>query len=179
MPGGAPPPRRDERAALRARALRMLALREHGRAELERKLSHARGTGQPPAPELLRRVLDELQAQGLLDEARFAQSVARRLAQRHGSLRVLGELKRQGLDDELARHALREAESELEPEADRALRLLRRHDPQPPVDAAQRARQMRFLQRRGFSAEAVREAMRVHAGGAQSSQSSLHDDCDD
>ena len=176
MPGGAPPPRRDERAALRARALRMLAMREHGRAELERKLSHARGTQEAPAPELLRRVLDELQAQGLLDEARYAQAVARRLVQRHGSLRVLGELKRQGLDDELARRALREAEAELEPESDRALRLLRRHDPQPPADAAQRARQMRFLQRHGFSAQAVREAMRVHAGVPETSEHEQSDD---
>ncbi len=176
MPGGAPPPRRDERAALRARALRMLALREHGRAELERKLSHARGAQEAPAPDVLRRVLDELQAQGLLDEARYAQAVARRLAQRHGSLRVLGELKRQGLDDELARRALREAEAELEPEADRALRLLRRHDPQPPADAAGRARQMRFLQRRGFSAQAVREAMRAHAGVPETSEHEQSDD---
>ena len=156
-PDGRRPPTREE---LRASALRMLALREHARAELERKLARARGTRAEPPPALLAQVLDELQAQGLLDEARFAQALARRVARRHGSLRVLGELRRHGLDETLIERAAGEALGELEPEAERALRLLLRHHPLPPADAAQRARQMRFLQARGFSGDAIRAALR-------------------
>ena len=156
-PDGRRPPTREE---LRASALRMLALREHARSELERKLARPRGTRGEPAPELLRQVLDELQAQGLLDEARFAQALARRVARRHGSMRVLGELRRHGLDEALVERAAGEALGEAGPEAERALRLLLRHHPLPPADAAQRARQMRFLQARGFSGDAIRAALR-------------------
>jgi regulatory protein len=155
--GGRRAPTRD---ALRASALRMLALRDHARAELERKLARPRGTWDAPDPGLLRQVLDELQAQGLLDEARFAQVLARRVARRHGRARVLGELRRHGLDEALISRAAGEALGELEPESERALRLLLRHHPLPPADAAQRARQMRFLQARGFGSEAIRAALR-------------------
>ncbi len=155
--GGRRAPTRD---ALRASALRMLALREHARGELERKLARPRGSWDAPDPQLLRQVLDELQAQGLLDEARFAQVLARRVARRHGRARVLGELRRHGLDETLIARAAGEALAELEPESDRALRLLLRHHPRPPADAAQRARQMRFLQARGFGADAIRAALR-------------------
>ncbi len=165
------PPTRGE---LRASALRMLALREHGRAELERKLSRPRGARDAPPSALLSQVLDELQAQGLLDEARFAQALARRVARRHGSLRVLGELRRQGLDEALVERAAGEALGELEPEAERALRLLLRHHPLPPADAAQRARQMRFLQARGFGSDAIRAALRNR--GAKVSDSEPPDD---
>ena len=147
-PDGRRPPTREE---LRASALRMLALREHARSELERKLARPRGTRGEPAPELLRQVLDE---------ARFAQALARRVARRHGSMRVLGELRRHGLDEALVERAAGEALGEAGPEAERALRLLLRHHPLPPADAAQRARQMRFLQARGFSGDAIRAALR-------------------
>lgn len=153
---------REQRAALRARALRLLAQREHGRAELERKLARAR-TGQAPVDAaLLARVLDELQAQGLLDEQRFAQSLARRVARGHGRLRVLGELRQHRLDEHLVQQALHEAQQELEPEPERALALLRKHHPLPAADPKQLARYMRFLQRRGFGADAVRHALRLH-----------------
>ena len=166
--------RAPTRGELRASALRMLALREHGRAELERKLSRPRGARDAPPSALLSQVLDELQAQGLLDEARFAQALARRVARRHGSLRVLGELRRQGLDEALVERAAGEALGELEPEAERALRLLLRHHPLPPADAAQRARQMRFLQARGFGSDAIRAALRNR--GAKVSDSEPPDD---
>ncbi|MDE2119714.1 MAG: regulatory protein RecX [Betaproteobacteria bacterium] len=155
------------RAALRARALRLLAQREHSRAELLRKLGRSRAGQAEPDPELLAQVLDELQAQRLLDEQRFAQSLARRVARGHGSMRVLGELRQHRLDEQLVQQALRDAQQELEPESERALALLRRHHPQPGADHRQLARQMRFLQRRGFSADAIREALRAHGASAE------------
>lgn len=160
----------DPRAALRARALRLLAQREHSRVELERKLGRGRAGDDAPDAAVLARVLDELQAQGLLDEQRFAQSLARRVARAHGSARVLGELRQHGLDDDLVAQALREAQDELAPEAERALALLRRHHPQPATDPAGRSRHMRFLQRRGFDADAVRHALRMHDACAQTSR---------
>ena len=173
MPRSDPPDSqapRESRATLRARALRLLAQREHSRAELERKLGRPRNGQQAPQPDMLAGVLDELQSQGLLDEQRFAQSLARRVARGHGSARVLGELRQHGLDEQMAQQALRDAQAELEPEAQRALALLRRHHPAPPADMAQRARQMRFLQRRGFGTEAIRQALRMHGAGADASE---------
>ncbi len=155
----------DPRGVLRARALRLLAQREHSRADLERKLGAARAGREAPEAAMLAQVLDALQAQGLLDEQRFARSLARRVARGHGSLRVLGELRQHGLEDSLVREALREAQDELDPEPERALALLRRHHPLAATDPAQRARHMRFLQRRGFGADAVRYALRMHDAG--------------
>ncbi len=144
--------------SLKARALRLLALREHSRVELERKLvEHAADAAE------LRALLDQLEAQGWLDAQRFAASLVRRRA-RFGSARIAQELRSHGLDDALVAQALREREGD--DEAARALAALRRRHPQPAADAKQRARQQRFLQARGYTAEAVRAAMKAHRGDA-------------
>ena len=152
---------------LRATALRLLAQREHSRCELERKLGGARQRRQAPAPELLAQVLDQLQQQGLLDEARFAQALARRLVQRHGRQRVLLELRQHGLDPQLTERALREAQDEAPSEVERALRLLRSHGARAGAGAAERARWGRLLQRRGFDADVVRQALRACNAGSR------------
>ncbi len=141
--------------SLKARALRLLAMREHSRVELERKLGeHAADAGE------LRSLLDALEAQGWLDAQRFAASLVRRRA-RYGTARIAQELRSHGLDDALVEQALRERDDG--DEAARALAALRRRHPQPAADAKQRARQQRFLQARGYTADAVRAALKAHA----------------
>jgi len=152
-----PPPE----PSLKSRALRYLAAREHSRAELERKLAAHLPDGADQ--QALARLLDELTAKGFISEARVAESVLNRRAARLGGARVLHELRAKGLSGEtVAAAAAQLRASELE----RARAVWRTRFGAPPQDAAERARQMRFLAARGFAAEIVRQAL---CGGADES----------
>lgn len=103
-------------------------------------------------------LLDALEQRGFIDEARVAESVQHRRAPLLGTQRVLQELRRKGLSDELVQKAALElAGSEL----DRARAVWARRFASAPVPASvqERARQMRFLASRGFAAEAVRRVV--------------------
>ena len=154
--------------SLKGRALRLLAAREHSRAELERKLAaHA---GDDPAE--LARVLDELATKGFISEARVAESVLNRRAARLGTGRVLQELRGKGLDEELlAQAATRLRATELE----RAREVWRKKFGTPAPDAAGRARQMRFLAARGFDTEVVRRVLREAVNGSADDEAGIDD----
>lgn len=139
--------------SLKGRALRLLASREHSRAELERKLQ-----AHETAPGELAQALDELQAKGFINEARVVQSVVHRRAERLGTQRVRAELNAKGLPAELVAEALDGLRAT---EEARAREVWRRKFGKPASDPQERARQMRFLAARGFSADAIR---RVVAG---------------
>lgn len=143
---------------LKARALRLLAQREHSRAELMAKLArHVQEGEDLPA------LLDALQARGFIDEARVAESLVHRRAPLLGTQRVLQELRRKGLDEALVHKAAAElADSELA----RARAVWRKRFGNAPAAATpqERARQMRFLASRGFAAETVRRATPGAAG---------------
>lgn len=141
-----------EEISLKGRALRLLAGREHSRAELQRKLGP-----HETAPGELAKALDELQAKGFINEQRVLESVVHRRSARLGAARVRQELQAKGLDPV----AVAEAVAGLQgTEEARAGEVWRRKFGQPPVDAAARAKQMRFLLTRGFSAEVVRRVVR-------------------
>lgn len=140
--------------SLKARALRLLAQREHSRAELEAKLARHVQEGEDLAA-----LLDELQRRNFINEERVAESVVHRRAARFGAQRVAQELRRKGLDEDLVRAtAAQLADTELE----RALAVWRqRFGGVPPAATPQeRARQMRFLAARGFAADVVRQVLR-------------------
>ena len=137
--------------SLKGRALKYLAAREHSRPELERKLAaHEEEPGQ------LARVLDELEAKGLMSQARFVESLVHRKASRFGTARMRQELQGHGLDQDTLSEALASLRAS---ELQRALAVWQRKFDQAPADAAERARQMRFLASRGFSAEVVRRVV--------------------
>jgi regulatory protein len=139
--------------SLKGRALRLLSTREHSRAELERKLApHEEEPGQ------LRRVLDELQAKGFIDERRVVDSVLHRRAPRLGVARIRQELQAKGL----APDAIAEAVAGLQStELQRAREVWRRKFDAIPTDAAQRAKQARFLAARGFGGEVIRRVLNM------------------
>ncbi len=84
--------------SLKGRALRLLAQREHSRSELQAKLArHVQEGDDLPA------LLDELQARDFINAERVAESVVHRRAERFGTQRVLQELRRKGLDEDLVR----------------------------------------------------------------------------
>lgn len=147
--------------SLKARALRLLAMREHSRAELERKLSRVRKTGeQPPDAAVLGALLDELQSLGLLDEQRFVESLVRRRQAKYGSQRIAQELRTHGLGPDAMASLVAQQPDELA----RALQILRKRHPDAPLSAQDRARQQRFLHARGFSSDVVRQALKQRGG---------------
>jgi regulatory protein len=143
-------PRREK--SLLARALAHLARREHGRAELARKLApHAESAEQ------LDRLLDELEARKLLSEARFVDVLARSRGERFGAARIRQELRAHQVRDDLVRATVDDLRRS---DFERAQRLFRRKFGEPAADSAGRLRQMRFLAGRGFSAEVIRRLIR-------------------
>lgn len=125
----------------------MLARREHSRQELARKLD-ATDTD----PDELARVLDELERRGWLSEKRLAEQHVARAKGRFGALRVLADLRGKGVDKD----TLNAAAAELKrTELEDARALWRKRFGVPASDLRARARQVRFLRGRGFSAEVV------------------------
>ncbi|WP_108413474.1 recombination regulator RecX [Limnohabitans sp. Jir72] len=137
--------------SLKGRALRLLSQREHSRAELERKLATHEET-----PGELAKALDELQARDFINDGRAIESVVNRRAGKLGAARVRQELAAKGLSGEAVTEAM---DALRETELSRAQEVWRKKFGQPPTDAHERARQMRFLITRGFAAEVVRRVI--------------------
>jgi regulatory protein len=86
----------DTPVALHARALRLLARREHSRAELARKLAP-----RAQSPEALNTLLDELEQKKQLSNERYAEARAHQLARKYGAARIRQDLKAKGIDASL------------------------------------------------------------------------------
>lgn len=106
--------------------------------------------GEQPAADI-EAVLDALVAQGLLSDARFVESRIHAREARFGNLRIRQELARHGVQADAAALGALQA-SELE----RARTVWAKRFGTLAVDAATRAKQMRFLAARGFSSDVVR-----------------------
>lgn len=140
-------------AVVRERALRLLARREHTRSELARKL---RQRGESDGMD---GVLDALERDGLLSDARFAEAYVRmRVGRGYGPLRIQAELMERGVDPGQAETSLRAGESDW---AGRCEAVARKHFSEPAPDVRERARRVRFLQRRGFASADVKTALAV------------------
>ncbi|WP_408588617.1 recombination regulator RecX [Paraburkholderia bannensis] len=133
---------RPERS-LKGRALGYLSRREYSRAELSRKLmTYTEDADQ------LEALLDALERDGWLSDARFAESVVYRRASRVGAGRIVSELKRHAVGEAL----IAEVNTQLrETELTRARAVWQKKYGQLPGTPAERARQARFLAARGFS----------------------------
>ncbi len=141
-----------DQISLKGRALRLLAGREHSRAELQRKLS-----AHETEPGELAKALDELEAKGFINEQRVLESVLHRRSARLGASRVRQELLAKGLDPQAVAEAVAGLQGS---EEARAREVWRKRFSGPPADAPERARQMRFLLTRGFGAEVVRRVVK-------------------
>ncbi len=140
--------------SLTGRALRLLSSREHSRAELERKLApHA------PEPGALAKVLDSLEAKGFINETRVLESVVHRRASKLGASRIKQELQAKGLEPQAVAEAVQALRAT---ELERAREIWRKKFGRQPADAAERAKQMRFLASRGFGGDTIH---RVVSGG--------------
>jgi len=130
---------------LRERALRLLARREHSRAELARKLESTGFVQQDIAP-----LLDEFETKNWLSDRRFAESYVADHRARAGSVKLAYDLRQRGVPDSIIEAVLGDnRDSEL----DRAREVWKKKFGTPPADAVEKARQMRFMLSRGFTPE--------------------------
>jgi regulatory protein len=140
--------------SLRSRAFSLLARREHSRQELSRKLEpHVAEADDLPA------ILDELSAKGWLSDVRFAEQSIRSKARRFGPLKLAHELRAKGVDDESIAAGLRAAGVDGVSSIETVWRSRFRA---APASARERARQMRFLQGRGFPTEEILRFLKHH-----------------
>jgi regulatory protein len=138
--------------SLRARAMRFLARREHSRQELCRKLSAIAAEG-----DNVELILDELAAKGWLSDSRFAEQSIRSKSRRFGPLKLAHELRSKGVGDEAIAAAFHAAGAD---GAASIERVWRSRFSQPPSGGRERARQVRFLQGRGFPLDDILKFLR-------------------
>jgi len=142
-------------------AIGLLARREHAQAEIRRKLRH-RGFDDDTTNE----VVDELTRQRLLSDERFAEAFIRSRADRgQGPVRLRAELRQLKIPVDLIEQRLNAVvDNGLDWIALAAEVRLRRFGTTPPAAMSERAKQVRFLQYRGFTADHIRAALRVSPG---------------
>jgi regulatory protein len=137
--------------AIRVAALALLARRDWLTGEVTAKL-RAAGCD----PQVTVAVIAELVGERLLDDARYAERyVASRAGRGQGPVRIAAELASLGAQRELIDAAL-ESGPDWRAVAGSARR--RKFGAAPPDSWAEKARQARFLQYRGFSADHIRAA---------------------
>jgi regulatory protein len=135
----------DNVVELRARALRLLARREHSRQELEGKLApHAGSSGD------LQALISGLKQKNQFSEERYAEERARKLSRKYGAARIRQDLKAKGVPEELIARL-----SSPEDELQKARAILERKYRVPATTREEKARRMRFLQSRGFSSGVI------------------------
>lgn len=145
--------KRKQEPTLRGRALRLLARREHTRRELEQKLSpHVEDGAELSA------LLDDLTVRGWLSESRAVEQLVASKRGRYGPARIRQLLTQRGVSREGMEPALSALKDS---EIDAARAVWSRKFREPPRDANERARQVRFLQARGFT---FQTAMRIVGG---------------
>jgi len=139
--------------SLRGRALQALARREYSRAELHaRLLPHVIETDEEGA------LLDDLVTRGWLSDARAMEQTVRIRSARFGTQRIAHELRQKGISDELISVAIPQLK---EGELEAARAVWQRKFVTPPQDQKEKAKQVRFLQSRGFSMDVIFKVMRI------------------
>jgi regulatory protein len=138
----------------RKRAMDLLARREHSRLELLTKLAQ-KGCSRLIAEQ----ALDELEQECLLSEDRFVESLVQtRRDQGHGPVRIRHDLRNKGVADSTIDRWLDERDNDW---LDIVARVRRqKFGDELPGDYTERARQARFLQTRGFTAEQIRKVLK-------------------
>lgn len=135
-------------------AMKLLAQREHSRYELQSKLLIRRYDR-----EAVEKILDELSLDNLQSDVRFARSYTRMKMQRgFGPIRIRQELHDRGIDDDLIEECLSISLDEWMQEIIKVRR--KKFGDDAPHDYEECAKQMRFLQYRGFTTEQIKQGMK-------------------
>jgi regulatory protein len=147
-------PTEEQRAdaqVARATAVALLARRDLASGELQQRLR-----AKAFEENTVSAVITELTREGVLNDERYAQNyVAYHAGRGQGPIRIAAELRRQGVVAAIVDDALQAGPDW---RALAAKTRSARFGPQPPANWAEKARQARFLQYRGFSSDHIRAA---------------------
>jgi regulatory protein len=144
----------DELMLVRKAAYHLLARREYGRQEMVNKL---RTKGFESA--LIDSVVEQLVTERLLSDERFVDAFVRSRGNRgYGPRRIEAELRERGISDELSDERIAAGPSEEESDwvAHAAEVRRRKFGEELPQDFQERAKQMRYLEYRGFTHDQIR-----------------------
>jgi len=149
---------RDDFSDIKAYGLRLLARRDHSTQELRAKLGRKTNS-----TEVLERALSDFKRLGYLDDSRFARMViASRHRQGYGPLRIRKELGSKGVSAKCPEIVLAISALDWFEAARRAWE--KRFGESPAGDIRIKAKQIRFLQYRGFQLDQIDYAMNHSAG---------------
>ena len=138
--------------SLHTRAMKYLVRREHSRAELHTKLLL-----KATPDDNVDRVLDELAARGWLSDSRAAEQLVRMRRNRFGMQRIAHELRQKGIGEDLINDALPQMK---DTELEAARSIWQRKFGIVPEDAKEKAKQLRFMQSRGFMPDVIFKVLR-------------------
>ncbi len=140
----------------RKKAMDYLARREYGRLELQAKLKNAGFD-----TEIARVAVDQLAAENLQCDRRFIEGFLQsRINKGKGPVRVRIELEDRRVESGLVAEILSQCDEDWIAMA-RQVRA-KKFGPELPPDFREKARQMRFLQQRGFESGQIQSAVTSH-----------------
>src|SRR5262249_32123000 len=131
-----------------------LARREHSREELRRKLLAHAAEGED-----VEQVLDDFARRGWLSDARYAEQSIRAKARRFGPLKLASSLRAKGVSEESIAAAFRAAGADGTSNLEA---VWRSRFKAAPDGNREKARQVRFLQGRGFGTEEILRFLKEH-----------------
>jgi regulatory protein len=143
---------------IRKKAMDLLARRDHGREELAKKLAD-----KGYVRSLVDDELERLAGEGLQSDTRFAESfVQSRINQGKGPARIRADLGQRGIPDHVIEGALEAAGADWYALAQHE--RVKKFGGEVPAEYKEKARQMRFLQYRGFESDHIRAAVDADFG---------------
>lgn len=154
--------------SLRARAMRFLARREHSREELQKKLAPLAAEGED-----VNALLDDLAKRGWLSDRRLAEQHIRTRSRRFGPLKLAQQLRAKGIDEQTIAAGFRAAE--IDPATTRMQSVWASRFGTLPDDERERARQVRFLQGRGFALGEVLKFLRGREAPSRDERDTHHE----
>ena len=174
--GGTTKKSNKQSPSLKARALRLLSMREYSRKGLASKLAESSTrmlklnppeesaeacVTEIPLTVQIEAVLDDFEARGWLSDQRFAEALVRRRSERFGTRKIQDELSQAGIDSAKTVDLLKNLK---ETEYQRAHELWQRKFGALATEQKERARQYRFLASKGFSSDVVTKVVAGRLG---------------
>ena len=138
----------------RNKAMDLLARREHSAAELRQKLKLREFDS-----DAIELALESLQRDNLQSDSRFTESyINHRSNAGLGPIKIVLELRQRGVDETLAHQHMSALSINWNDRLEQ--QRIKKYGEQIPPDYAQKMKQARFLQNRGFSPESVMRLFR-------------------
>lgn len=144
---------------LRGQALRLLARRDWSRQALRERLQ-SYVTGEEGVAQL-EALIDEFSARGWLSDVRYAEAVVDQRKNRYGKAAIERRLKQSGVNEAAIAQAVQAMDADHE--FNTAVKLWQRKFGAPPKDDKEKARQIRFLQSRGYGLSVALRVLKTTA----------------